>query len=162
MIPDISRFDGTFHICKGCKTPNGCCTGNIIDRAILKPDEIRNICLETGLKSSVFSITTNNYFSNMKLIDNKCYFYKSNKCTIYNIRPLDCRLFPFDIKRSKNRELILVYYTTVCPSLIDIDIYKNKALFLISCLGDYLDEYTDHHSPLLAQLEYKIATVLKL
>jgi Fe-S-cluster containining protein len=161
MKQDISRSDGTFHICKGCTTTNDCCTGKVIDRGILTPDEVNNICLKTGLRASDFTITTNTYFANIKLINNKCYFYKFNKCTIYNIRPLDCRLFPFDIKRNENGELILVYYSTVCPSLVNIDLYRDNALLLLSYLGNYIEEYTDHESPLLAQLEYKIVTVLK-
>lgn len=156
----ISRLNGTFHICNGCKTTKDCCTGKVIDRAVLTPDDVRNICLETGLQASDFSIATKNNFANIKLINNNCYFYKNNKCTIYNNRPLDCRLFPFDIRRNESGELILVYYTTVCPSLVNMDIYKDNALFLLSFVDNYLEEYADHESPLLDQLEYKIVTAL--
>jgi Fe-S-cluster containining protein len=160
MRQDILRLDGTFNLCKGCTTTKDCCTGKVIDRAVLTPNDVKNICSATGLQASAFSINTKNNFANIKLINNNCYFYKYNKCTIYNIRPLDCRLFPFDIRRNESGELILVYYNTVCPSLVNIDMYEEKALFLLSYLGNYLEEYADHGSPLLDQLEYKVVTVL--
>lgn len=43
-----------------------------------------------------------------------CPFYK-NGCTIYDIRPSDCRLFPYDIKVIDNR-YYLVKYDLSCGS----------------------------------------------
>jgi len=51
--------------------------------------------------------TYNNYFKkinneayNILNINSICPFYNSG-CTIYDIRPSDCRLFPYDLKKLK-------------------------------------------------------------
>lgn len=47
----------------------------------------------------------------------KCHFfdYSEKKCKIYEGRPIDCRLFPFDIKLSGDKtEYIIGYYPDLC------------------------------------------------
>ena len=38
----------------------------------------------------------------IKTKENKCCLYIENKCSIYENRPIDCRLFPYDIRKNKN------------------------------------------------------------
>lgn len=63
-----------------------------------------------------------------------CHFYNSqdNKCRVYEMRPTDCRLFPFDIKVSESTgEYWVGYYDEVCErSLPDRDIMKIYAHIL--------------------------------
>ena len=45
----------------------------------------------------------------------ECYFFTSGKCKIYEDRPTDCRLFPFDIVLDKaSGEYWVGYYTDIC------------------------------------------------
>ena len=39
----------------------------------------------------------------LKNVDGKCYFLKGGRCTIYEFRPLGCRIYPivYDVERNK-------------------------------------------------------------
>ena len=46
----------------------------------------------------------------------KCIFLNKCRCTIYTIRPLICRFYPFGLKTNEhNRKLF--YYTAECPGI---------------------------------------------
>ena len=57
------------------------------------------------------------YYYKMKKGENgKCVFLKNEKCTIYSVRPLICRFYPFELKgMSKNEYKFL--FTEECPGL---------------------------------------------
>ena len=63
-----------------------------------------------------------------------CYFYDTENqvCKIYAGRPIDCRLFPFDIKLSDTRKAYVIgYYTELCHcNLPDKATMKKKAHIL--------------------------------
>ena len=63
-----------------------------------------------------------------------CYFYdrNENRCKIYDIRPTDCRLFPFDIKLDREtNEYWIGYYEDLCDrQLLDINVMKQYAHIL--------------------------------
>ena len=44
----------------------------------------------------------------------KCIFHLGNKCSIYNIRPLICRFYPFELKRDEKGKY-LFQSTQECP-----------------------------------------------
>lgn len=48
-----------------------------------------------------------------KTADGKCLFLGDGKCTIYKIRPLICRFYPFELNPSKDRYVFT--YTDECP-----------------------------------------------
>lgn len=48
--------------------------------------------------------------------DGKCIFLKDNLCSIYNIRPLICMFYPFELKEIKSNQHLFVH-TTECPSI---------------------------------------------
>ena len=39
----------------------------------------------------------------------KCFFLENNRCTIYNIRPIICRFYPFELKNLGNNDYIFSY-----------------------------------------------------
>ena len=45
----------------------------------------------------------------------KCLFLTKNRCTIYPIRPLICRFYPFELKSTKQKYQF--HYTTECPNI---------------------------------------------
>jgi Fe-S-cluster containining protein len=48
--------------------------------------------------------------------DGKCVFLKKNHCTIYSLRPLICRFYPFELKIAANRKHEFLY-TDECPGI---------------------------------------------
>jgi Fe-S-cluster containining protein len=46
----------------------------------------------------------------------KCVFLEKNRCTIYSLRPLICRFYPFELKIVANGKHKFLY-TEECPSI---------------------------------------------
>jgi Fe-S-cluster containining protein len=46
----------------------------------------------------------------------KCVFLDGNLCTVYSIRPLICRFYPFEFKSSSNNRRTFAY-TRECPGI---------------------------------------------
>jgi Fe-S-cluster containining protein len=51
-----------------------------------------------------------------KTEEGKCLFLKDNRCTIYEIRPLICMFYPFELKNLGNNRYIFSY-TNKCPGI---------------------------------------------
>lgn len=91
---------GTYPFCNTCVGKFDCCCNcNEIDMPILLPNEADSISRYSRLPIDSFAkkITTNLY--QMRREDDDplkgCHFFQNNNCTIYEHRPIDCRLFPF-------------------------------------------------------------------
>ncbi len=151
----IEYFSGTFDFCDGCPSNKNCCTGKTVDKAMLTLEDIHTISKRTGLKPAEFSVPSKRSLSYMKVRNSECYFYQNKKCVIYDVRPLDCRLFPFDIQRYKN-QLVLVWYHTACPKRINAEAYEEKVESLLHNLYPYMAEFAELYSPLLDKHKYKI------
>jgi len=65
--------------------------------------------------------------SELRTVSNHCYFYRSGKCAVYSMRPLDCRLFPFDIVENSAKELWWIVYLDLCPKLFSYEDYFGDA-----------------------------------
>jgi Fe-S-cluster containining protein len=51
-----------------------------------------------------------------KTADGRCVFLNGNSCTIYSVRPLICRFYPFQLESvGNNRDAFT--YTKECPSM---------------------------------------------
>ena len=81
---------------------------------------------------------------------NSCCFYKNNRCTIYDIRPIDCRIFPYDIKLENNGNYYLVYYKSDKCQIMNEDIknikmvsYNTRLFFRL--LLPYIREWSDKY-----------------
>ena len=48
--------------------------------------------------------------------DGKCVFFEANRCTIYSLRPLICRFFPFELKFLHSRKYKFLY-TDECQGI---------------------------------------------
>jgi len=48
--------------------------------------------------------------------DGKCVFLENNRCTIYPLRPLICRFYPFELKMSRSRKYKFLF-TAECPGI---------------------------------------------
>jgi hypothetical protein len=51
-----------------------------------------------------------------KTKEGRCVFLSDNSCSIYKIRPLVCRFYPFQLQNLKNNQYLFTY-TGECPGL---------------------------------------------
>lgn len=54
----------------------------------------------------------------------KCRFHRSNQCTIYTVRPLICRFYPFELTTNENGEPTFKA-TDECPTVSSLSNTKN-------------------------------------
>lgn len=144
-------IDGTFDFCTKCHEDHKvcCCASTNVDMPVFLNSElnlIRNQLVRANTEKNSFSKSLSAPYQDspvrqMKRDEKKnkekdeieytrCYFYdlEQQKCKIYNGRPIDCRLFPYDIKVSSSNEYIVGYYTDLCDRhLPDESIMKKKA-----------------------------------
>ena len=52
-----------------------------------------------------------------KTSEGKCVFLKENKCTIYLMRPLICRFYPFELRFEKDKQMHVFDFTLECPEI---------------------------------------------
>ena len=154
---------GTFNLCSNCVGNNStCCCDTSVDSPMILPNEVEVISKKMGIEKEVFSnrvnlAKINNDYSLKDLYqmkrnakDNSCYFYRNNQCTIYDIRPIDCRIFPYDIKLEKDGNYYLVYYKSDRCQIMNEDIKNikmisyNTRLFL-RLLLPYIREWSDKY-----------------
>lgn len=116
--------DGTFNFCEGCVGSfHCCCNDGKVDMPILLPSEVEKILTETGRNPEYFCENPEGNLFRMKRTEGSkgegsCVFFINNHCSIYENRPIDCRLFPFDFKEIDG-EYWLGYYSgdEVCRKL---------------------------------------------
>ena len=154
---------GTFNICSNCVGNNStCCCDTNVDSPMLLPNEVEAISKKMKIEKETFSkkvdlAKMNNDYSLKDLYQmkrdeesNSCYFFRNNKCTIYDIRPIDCRIFPYDIKLEKDGNYYLVYYKLDKCQIMNEDIKNikmisyNTRLFL-RLLFPYIREWSDKY-----------------
>jgi len=80
-----------------------------------------------------------------KTKDGRCYFLRNNLCTIYKIRPLICRFYPFQLKNLGNNRYSFSY-TNSCPG-IGKGAQHKKVFFesLFSKFMNAMEENTEEH-----------------
>lgn len=142
---------GTYQFCNACVGKFDCCCNcENIDMPILMPFEIDAISRITKKNSSNFAEKKSNNLYQMKRKDSKpsgpCCFFINNKCSIYDNRPLDCRLFPFDFKEI-NGEYWVIYYSNVCKAIPtngeEIDMCSHNIRPILDIVLPYMSECSD-------------------
>lgn len=154
---------GTFNLCSNCvgKSATCCCNPNV-DSPMLLPKEAETISKSTNISVEEFANRIN--FSKMyddaslkelyqmrrQENNNKCYFYKNNQCTIYEIRPIDCRIFPYDIKLENDGNYYLVYYKSkdcqiMNENIKDIKMVSYNTRLFLRLLLPYIREWSDKY-----------------
>ena len=158
---------GSINACKACSGLD-CCgllkAGGIIEPPYLLKKDIENIEFFTGLPSETFAlkklnIKTGNYVYIMKINESGgCVFfnYQTGLCNIYNCRPVDCRLFPLDIRYINNHFYWALFKYPKCNKNISNDIkklenFKTEALEIID---DELLDYSTIPVPGMEKVGY--------
>lgn len=145
---------GTFSVCATCK--QHCCSRLGMDAPVLLDGEAERIAWSTWSPvESVMDPAVPGQMPTLKQRSNCCQFYRGGKCTIHDIRPLDCRLFPFDLMQAKG-DLYLIAHTAFCPEGFDISSLIEDALLLLAELWPDRIRYANHETPLLSHGEYRV------
>ena len=116
------RFDYPTELRFQC-TKCGLCCGDTKTKnrhILLLPAEAEQIAKATNQPTAQFTVKIEGkapYTHEMKKTteNGKCLFLKKNRCTIYQIRPLICRFYPFQLT-TKNQKPHF-QHTTECPSI---------------------------------------------
>ena len=113
--PTEARF-----VCNGC----GLCCGDTEQKKrhiLLLEAEANQIEAETCIPKTDFCIPTQTKhpytFEMKKIEDGKCVFLKQKKCSIYTLRPLICRFYPFDLRFDKISKVHVFDFTLECPGI---------------------------------------------
>lgn len=126
----LDLIKGTYEFCTQCHSENKmcCCASDDIDMPILLQNEALQIQSMRPRDRRLRVFSNNIGHTPIRQMKSKplpaggvascaCHFYDVNehKCTIYDIRPVDCRLFPFDIRLDKDTdEYWIGYYDELC------------------------------------------------
>ena len=146
------RSSGHFSFCNNCPADLNCCTGKNVDLPVLTPQDVQRIIAETGLNRDDFcQSVAGEQLSTMKAREGACHFYRKGKCTIYNVRPVDCRIFPFDIDRTTSGELVWIVYSSACPNQVDARKHLREVQPLLPLLQPYLEEFASRSSPCMEE-----------
>lgn len=158
---EILKYDGTYSFCEDCKST--CCSkvklNGRIEVAILLFGEANKIENTLKEKQDNFSIAREDLGSGVRIIrtDSKgCYFYRHGRCDIYETRPLDCRLFPFDLTEEDGR-LILIGYKSLGPFQFSKDLYiqnLEKAASVLSFFKEDILTYSRLTFPVMDREPY--------
>ena len=116
-----SLFEYPKHIGFICNQCGRCCgdTDEKERHILLLRTDADRISEETSLEIQQFAdnvIGSKLYIYEIKKKDGKCFFFKNNQCSIYKIRPLICRFYPFQLKNLGNNRYSFSY-TNNCPGI---------------------------------------------
>lgn len=107
--------NGCYTNCASCTLTQKCCSHfNEMNAPVLNREEQLEIQNYIGYKQFCKKIKDNIF--HMSVDDSDCVFYKNGKCTIYQYRPVDCKLFPYDIIK-KNKKYYLIIYFLECLNI---------------------------------------------
>lgn len=110
--PENVRFECTR--CVLC-----CCdTGDRKRRIVMLREEARAIAKATGKLVSTFAVSIRNhapYAYAVKKTYGRCSFLQGTECTVYSVRPLVCRFYPFELTTADGRYVF--HCTLECPGI---------------------------------------------
>ncbi len=160
---------GTYQFCNGCVGKFDCCCNcESIDMPILLPFEAKRIATITRKSIESFAEKKSSNLYQMKRVNNdperECFFFQNSRCSIYQDRPIDCRMFPFDFKEIDG-EYWVIYYNKVCNAIPtekdEIEACGYNMRPLLDIVMPYMSECSDRvFSERLDKQEYiKLFTV---
>ena len=101
----------------------GLCCGNTsqkVRHVLLLDSDVRRIVSETKQDAKTFAISTEHKrfrFEMLKNAQGKCVFLREGQCVIYEVRPLICRFYPFELKFELSKETHVFSFTLECPAI---------------------------------------------
>lgn len=153
------KKEGTFNNCTNCNLCINCCMEfDKMNSPVLNKEEVELISKDYN----DFSISIKDNLYRLKTVDNKCIFYIDDRCIIYNNRPLDCRLYPFDIIKKDNKYLLVLYKL----NCIDMDSFINNIYLIdsiIEKIKPWIVEFTNEDNfTMMKQYDYIVVKEILL
>lgn len=168
---DEDLLNGTYKFCENCaiETEMCCCASNRVDMPVLLYNEASNLrdkqpySWKYKLNTFAEKIENSPIYKMKHNLDTKteepehCFFYdyQDKKCLVYDIRPLDCRLFPFDIRLNNTQrdgqpapdnEYWIGYYPSLCCKKLPTKEEMEKQIAILRpyfyILAPFVDSYT--------------------
>jgi len=140
------------HACINCPVNFMCCSvsakGGIVEPPYLIPAEVTAISAMTGLKVDDFAEKRSNPITGNVVSfvspreGNGCRFHDtaSGRCNIYEVRPIDCRLYPLDVLFKDGKYFwILWQYCEVTPEDLQALLAYGEAI--LSSIGEHLHDF---------------------
>jgi len=120
-VENALEFDYPKNVRFKCERCALCCgdTENRVRSILLLKIEADRISHKTLLNLDAFAEEVKEsepYVYRMKKTDGKCVFLKAPSCSIYQIRPLICRFYPFQLTNIKPSRYAFTY-TKECPGI---------------------------------------------
>lgn len=138
---NINKEKGSYKDCMNCSLRIKCCSNfDKINAPVLSEDEVGIIMKHTD-NNNFYNIKDDKIFQ-LKTIDNECFFYKNGRCNIYNYRPIDCRLYPYDIIKDDHKYYLIIYLI----NCINVEEFlKNNPLDdeLIKIIIPWIEDFTN-------------------
>jgi Fe-S-cluster containining protein len=116
------KFDYPKNVCFECERCALCCgdTKNRARSILLLKIEVERISRKTLKSVDDFAEKVEGFepyvYRMRKTNDGKCIFLKDKLCNIYQIRPLICMFYPFELKEVKSNKYVFAY-TDECPAI---------------------------------------------
>jgi Fe-S-cluster containining protein len=101
----------------------GLCCGDTDQKTrhiLLVEPEAEEIAAKTCLQKQDFCSKVSGktpYEYEMKKVGGHCFFLKDNQCSIYDLRPLICRFYPFELKFSQDQGGYVFSVTLECSAI---------------------------------------------
>ncbi len=155
----LKQSSGTYVYCSQCKIEKNCCCDfeDGIDNVVTTVQEKQRIIDRVGMDAEQYFVPINETAFNIINQGAICPFY-SNGCTIYDIRPSDCRLFPYDLKEL-NDKYYLIKYDLPCGSINVNDNVDEVVKSLLPIITTYTNKKIEEK---VNKLKYKIVKEINI
>lgn len=106
--------------CRACTKSQTCCArisaDGPIPRAFLFGKEAEKLRVRLGVRANlVVDVKCGGEVVHViEATERGCALLGAGRCLIYEHRPLDCQLFPFDVQEDEHGRLVWVLYTSEC------------------------------------------------
>ncbi len=158
--------NGALDACRDCSGAK--CCGNIKHGGTIEPPfltsfDVAQIGNFTGLHADIYSQTvvnphTGNTVRFLKTTSREgCHFLHEGRCSIHDHRPIDCRLFPLDLKMVEGELTWVIYNYHHCElTERDMAILAKQMGTALTALGSEAEDYATVPVPGMQNLPYKV------
>lgn len=163
---DLFKDSGSLDACRECSGSK--CCGNIKHGGTIEPPfltffDVARISRATGLAADefsdpVFNKVTGNHVRFLKTgSKHGCHFLEEGRCSIHNNRPIDCRLFPLDVKKLGGVLTWVIYEYEHCVlSDRDKDLLMKQVSPAMRVLEGELEDYATVPLSGMANIGYAV------
>ncbi|MBI3581806.1 MAG: YkgJ family cysteine cluster protein [Nitrospinae bacterium] len=158
-----SNKNGSLDACGGCHTVSCCGKGGSVMPPFLTFYDVKTISERTGLSPDKFSDevvnpATGNVVKFLKTnFAEGCHFLSAGRCRIHEFRPVDCRLFPLDLKKIDGRFQWVIYGYHHCDlSERDRRLLMGQIKSLAPAIGGQTEDYATVPTRGMEKMGFKV------